>query len=69
MIVLFVITLVGLAALFIARPRDPQPVFRFRPVTDEFAKAVALLHRARFEVGSNLKQEITSFLTGHGPQL
>lgn len=45
--------------------RDNKPQFRFKPVTDEFAKAVALLHQARFEVGADLRKRINTFLTGH----
>lgn len=42
-----------------------QPVFKFKPVTDEFAEAVKLLHKARFEVGADLRKRINAFLTGH----
>lgn len=59
-----------LAALaIIAHTRiDPfhrKPFFKFKPVTDEFAEAVKLLHKARFEVGADLRKRINKFLTGH----
>lgn len=71
MIMIFAVALVSIGLWFAAQvivdglPKRRQPEFRFRPVTDEFAVAVELLHRARFEVGTNLKKEINSFLTGH----
>lgn len=40
-------------------------------LNDEYAHAIALLHRSRFEFGKNLKDDIESFLKGdvHGKEV
>ena len=59
------ILIAALAIIASTKFQRSKPVFKFRPVTDEFAKAVALLHQARFEVGADLRKRIHEFLTGH----